>query len=60
VDHGRSEYQTNEIFCRILCDVGLEVKDHNTVAYMKFSIVECIMGSYSEGFVGQVREFLPI
>ena len=60
MDHDRSEYQTNENVCRILGDVGLEGKDHNTVVYMKFSIVECIMGSYGEGSVGQVREFVPI
>jgi len=27
---------------------------------LKFSIVECIRGSYDEGFVGQVRDFVPI
>ena len=27
---------------------------------LRFSIFECIKGRYGEGFVGQVREFVPI
>ena len=27
---------------------------------LRISIAECIRGSYSEGFMGQVREFVPI
>jgi len=41
-------------------EVGLECKEHNTIACLRFIIVECIRGSYGEGFVGKVRDFLPI
>jgi len=41
-------------------EVGLEGKEHNMIIYLRFNIVECIRGSYSEGFVGQVRDFVPI
>jgi len=40
--------------------LGLERKEHNKVVYLIFNIVECIRGSYDEGFVGQVRDFVPI
>jgi len=30
------------------------------IVCLRFSIVECIRGSYGEGFVGQVRDFVPI
>ena len=39
----------------------LDRKSKSTISLcLRFSIVECIRGSYSEGFVGQVRDFLPI
>ena len=41
-------------------EVGLEGKEHNKIMCLRFSTGECIMGSYGEGFVGQVREFVPI
>jgi len=41
-------------------EVGSDVKEHNMIVYLRFSIVECIRGSYDEGFVGQVRDFVPI
>jgi len=41
-------------------EVGLEGKEHNTIMYLRFSIAECIKESYDEGFMGQVRDFVPI
>jgi len=41
-------------------EVGLEGKEHNTIMCLRFNIVECIKGSYDEGFVGKVRDFIPI
>ena len=41
-------------------EVGSEGKEHNIIVCLIFSVVECIRGSYSEGFVGQVRDFVPI
>ena len=37
-----------------------EGKEHNTIVCPRFSIVECIRGSDGKGFVGQVRDFVPI
>jgi len=41
-------------------EVGSEGKEHNTIVCLRFNIAECIRGSYGEGFVGQVRGFVPI
>lgn len=41
-------------------EVGSEGKEHNMIVCLRFSIAECIRGSYGEGFVGQVRDFVPI
>ncbi len=41
-------------------EVGLEGKEHNMIVCLRFSIAECIRGSYDEDFVGQVRDFVPI
>jgi len=41
-------------------EVGSEGKEHNTIVCLRFSIFECIRGSYGEGFMGQVRDFVPI
>ena len=41
-------------------EARLEGKEHNRIVCLKFSIVECIRGSYDEGFVGQVRDFVPM
>ena len=41
-------------------EVGLEGKEDNTIVCLRFNIVEFIRGSYDEGFVGQVRYFIPI
>jgi len=41
-------------------EVGSEGKEHNTILCLRFGIVECIRVSYGEGFVGQVRDFVPI
>ena len=30
------------------------------IVCLRFNIAECIRGSYDEGFVGQVRDFVPI
>ena len=40
--------------------VRTEGQNHNTVVYLRFNIFECIHGSYGEGFVGQVRDYVPI
>jgi len=41
-------------------DWGSEGKEHNTIVFLRFIIVECIRGSFGKGFVGQVRDFVPI
>ena len=41
-------------------EVGSEGKEHNMIVCLRFSIVECVKGSYGEGFVGQVMDFVPI
>ena len=41
-------------------EVGLERKENNMILCLRFGIAECIKGSYGEGFVGQVRDFVPI
>jgi len=41
-------------------EVGSEGKEHNTIVFLRVNIVECIRGSYDKGFVGQVRDFVPI
>jgi len=41
-------------------EVGLEGKEHNMIVCLRFSIVECITGSYGEAFVGQARDFAPM
>ena len=41
-------------------EVGLEGKERNMIVGLIFSIAECIRGSYDEGFVGQVRDFVLI
>ena len=39
----------------------LDRKEKSTIRLcVRFSIVECIRGSYGEGFVGQVRDFVLI
>ena len=39
----------------------LDRKEKRTIRLcLRFSIAKCINGSYSEGFVGQVRDFVPI
>jgi len=30
------------------------------IVCLRFSIAECIRGSYGEGFLGQGRDFVPI
>ena len=40
--------------------VGSEGKENNMIVFLRFNIAECIRGSYDEGFVGQVRDFVPI
>jgi len=30
------------------------------IVCLRFNIVECIRGSFGEGFMGQVRDFVPI
>jgi len=41
-------------------EVGSEDKEHNMIVCLRFNIAECIRGSYNKGFVGKVREFVPI
>jgi len=43
-----------------LGEVRLEGEEHNMIVSLKFSMVKCIKGNYDEGFVGQVRDFVPI
>ena len=37
-----------------------EGNDHNMIVCLRFIITECIRGSYGKGFMGQVRDFVPI
>jgi len=41
-------------------EVGSEGREHNTIVCLRFSIAECIRGSYGKGFVGKVREIVLI
>jgi len=41
-------------------EVGSEGKENNMIVCLRFSIAKCIRGSYGEGFVGQVRDIVPI
>jgi len=58
VDNCRSRYNTNKNVDKILGEVRLEGKEHNMIVPLIFNIVECIVGSYKNGFVGEVRDFV--
>ena len=60
VDCCRSRYGTNKNVSRRLGEVKSEGEEHNMIVSLIFFIFECIRGSYNEGFVGQVRDFVPI
>jgi hypothetical protein len=45
---------------RRLVKVGSEGEEHNMVVSLKFSIIECVRGSYNQGFMEKVGDFVSI
>jgi hypothetical protein len=49
-------YFTDRNFNKLLEKVGSEGEEHNLIVSLRFSITECVRGSYNQGFMGQVGE----
>jgi hypothetical protein len=60
VDRGRSRYCTYKNFSRSLEKFGSKGKEHNMTIPLRFSIIECVRGSYNQGFMGKVGEVVSV
>jgi hypothetical protein len=49
--HCGSRYYTYNNVNKRKGKLGSEGEDHNSIVSLKFSIVECVKGSYKKGFV---------
>ena len=56
----RYKHNTNMNVGKTLGEVRSEGEEHNIILSLRLNIVECIRGRYGEGFMRQVREFVPI
>jgi hypothetical protein len=60
VDRCGSRYYTYRNVNKILEKFRSEGEEHNPVVSLRLNITECVRGSYNQGIMGYVREFMSV